>query len=161
VIAFEPGKPPGAQVNQWMMVSKINSGMNSLPPDALQLSQAAIAVTPGTGGAVTVEWTRPLAAGAYDGALPMSIGGQVTVLWAIGAARQATMGRHTNSDAGSVTVDLSTGAFSATLVPIRGCRWRTGSFSSLPRACAPPLVRWWRATDVTCRSRKLEGGRSG
>jgi len=136
VIAFEPGKPPGAQVNQWMMVSKINSGVNSLPPEALQLS--AVAVTPGTGGAVTVEWTRPLAAGSYEGALPMSIGGQVTVLWAIGAAGQMTMGRHTRLDAGSVTVDLSTGAFSATLAPNKQLQMAHGVIQFLAWGlCAP------------------------
>jgi hypothetical protein len=115
VMAYEPGKLAGTQVNQWMMVSRASSGVYPLPPAALLIS--GVSVTQGAGGAVSVEWTRPLSAGAYGGAMDIPPSGPVTMMWGIGAFGQTTMGRHTNTDAGSVVVDLSTGAYSATGAP--------------------------------------------
>jgi hypothetical protein len=111
VVVFEPGKAAGSQLNQYAITSRASSGVSMVAAAAQKLS--GVIATPGAGGAMTVEWTRPLAAGSYAGARAIPASGATYVLFAVGMRSQLTIGMHADEDAGSGQLDLSTGAFTA------------------------------------------------
>lgn len=111
VVVFQPSGLAGAQVRTHVMSGYTASEV--VPVDAAADPASAIVVTRGTGSSSSIEFTRPAAAGAYDGAQSWAVaGGPLWFVWAVGASRQASLARHTNAGAGTVQIDLATGATS-------------------------------------------------
>lgn len=93
-------------------------------------------VQTGTGGAVTVTFTRSMAAGAYPGSRAIPSNGPVTVVYAVGKRGQRSIARHSSNAAGAVQVDFSTGE---TLAVVSGGE-NTGRTASITHAVHGTLM---------------------
>jgi hypothetical protein len=107
VAAIEVGRPLGARLNQFTLTGYDQASVVFV--SELKSNTEDELVTVGSDGTITASWTRPLAAGVYDGALAVPANGTTTLVWASG--RDTSIQKH--QVAGTATVNFAAGDFSA------------------------------------------------
>lgn len=111
VILYQPGAAAGSQTQQYTITAESAAGVQRVASSAQPLS--GVVTGRSSSGAVTVEWSRPLAAGTYAGARAIPASGSVPVLWAVGSSGQTTLARHAATGAGTSSLDFATGSLSS------------------------------------------------
>jgi Eukaryotic cytochrome b561 len=126
VILVQPGFPLGSQVMQAVLRGYALYEVVSVDDETGEKSEGPlddIMVTTTTTSAASngqntttmvVEFTRYLAAGAYDGALSFAAHGLVPVIWAVGFSGEKILGMHPSSGLGSGFMDFTRGKLDTT-----------------------------------------------
>ena len=115
VVVFEPayagGPEPGSQVNAYTLVSGYTYALVSEPP------LSSVSVVRSEAGAVQVNFTRFLAAGAYAGAVAVPAAGQGFIMWAVGYDGAGSLAAHPSTQRGAMQSPLLLQGPSPSLAP--------------------------------------------
>jgi hypothetical protein len=103
-------QPAAGSITQYYMASHSLAGMQAVPMGA---GNAVLFAADGSsaGNTAFVQWTRPLAAGAYAGAQALSLTAPTLVYYAVGngALLSQVGGNHSSTLVGGVTINFGSG----------------------------------------------------
>jgi len=107
-VVFQPGATP--QVGQYVTNDRTVGGVAAVPAASMTLTNTSVRSL--GGGAVSLSFTRPLAAGGYAGARAVGIDGPSLLVYAVGGQDHTSLSHHDGGN-GVASVDFRTGGVTA------------------------------------------------
>jgi hypothetical protein len=107
-VVYQPGATP--QVGQYVTNDRTGGGVAAVPAASMTLTNTVVRSL--GGGAVSLSFTRPLAAGSYAGARAVGVDGSSLLVYAVGGQDRTTLSHHDGGN-GVASVDFRTGGVTA------------------------------------------------
>ncbi|RYG54384.1 hypothetical protein EON66_07210 [archaeon] len=109
-------------VSQYGLLDRTLWGIVPVAPSDRTVSDVVVSRNPDA-NRVTIEWTRPLAAGSYSGAQRINPESETHIVWAMGYPSHGLLAPHAVDACGGGSANLRTGAYNSSNLSSRRVLW--------------------------------------